>query len=85
MNREIESKRVVVIPILTGKCEIPGFLKGKLYADMTSNKKINENFPLLLSRFNVGYIETVKESFTEFNFTATEIIEKLENANEFEN
>lgn len=84
MNREIESKRVVVIPILTGKCEIPGFLKGKLYADMTSNKKINENFPLLLSRFNVGYIETVKESFTEFNFTATEIIEKLENANEFE-
>lgn len=84
MNREIESKRVVVIPILTGKCEIPGFLKGKLYADMTSNKKINESFPLLLSRFNVGYIETVKESFTEFNFTVTEIIEKLESANEFE-
>ena len=84
MNREIESKRVVVIPILTGKCEIPVFLKGKLYADMTSNKKINENFPLLLSRFNVGYIETVKDLFTEFNFTVTEIIEKLEKANEFE-
>lgn len=84
MNREIESKRVVVIPILTGKCEIPGFLKGKLYADMTSNKKINKNFPLLLSCFNVEYIETVKKSFTEFNFTVTEIIEKLENANEFE-
>lgn len=84
MNREIESKRVVVIPVLTGKCELPGFLKGKLYADMTSNKKINKNFPLLLSRFNVGYVENIKELFTEFSLTVTQVIEKLEKDSEFE-
>jgi hypothetical protein len=33
MNREIEEKRVTVLPLLVHDCELPSFLKGKKYAD----------------------------------------------------
>jgi len=36
MSQEIEGKRVKVLPILAEPCSLPGFLKGKLYADMSS-------------------------------------------------
>lgn len=35
--RELEEKRVVVLPVLMEDCEIPLFLKDKLYADFRSN------------------------------------------------
>jgi hypothetical protein len=37
MNQEIENKKVKVIPILHKKCDLPGFLKGKKYADFTTS------------------------------------------------
>ncbi len=33
INRELQEKRVYVLPILIEECEIPTFLHGKLYAD----------------------------------------------------
>ncbi len=39
MNQEIEGKQVKVLPILLENCDLPGFLKGKFYADLT--KKSN--------------------------------------------
>ena len=35
--RELEEKRVVVLPVLIDDCEVPLFLRGKLYADFRSN------------------------------------------------
>jgi|APEBP8051072266_1049373.scaffolds.fasta_scaffold11247_2 hypothetical protein len=35
--RELEEKRVVVMPVLLEHCEIPLFARGKLYADFRSN------------------------------------------------
>jgi hypothetical protein len=35
MNQEIEGKKVKVLPLLYKLCELPGFLKGKVYADFT--------------------------------------------------
>lgn len=35
--RELEERKVIVIPILIEKCDIPLFLKEKLYADFTKN------------------------------------------------
>src|SRR5437868_1622731 len=32
-SKELAGKRVVVLPILTEKVPLPGFLEGKLYAD----------------------------------------------------
>lgn len=37
LMRELEEKRVVVVPILLEECEIPVFLREKLYADFRSN------------------------------------------------
>jgi len=37
MNQEVESRRVKVLPLLYRSCELPGFLKGKLYADFSSD------------------------------------------------
>ena len=35
--RELEEKRVVVLPVLIEDCEIPMFLRDKLYADFRDN------------------------------------------------
>lgn len=45
MNREIHEKRVVVLPILLEDMELPGFLKGKMYADF----RLEENYATSLS------------------------------------
>jgi hypothetical protein len=47
-NREIDEKRVVVLPLLIKKVELPGFLKGKLYGDFTDPDRYDEKFSLLL-------------------------------------
>jgi hypothetical protein len=35
--RELEEKRVIVLPVLIEDCEIPLFLRGKLYADFSTD------------------------------------------------
>lgn len=79
MNSEIEGKRVITIPILVGKCVLPGFLKGKLYADMSTPRKYNENISTLIRRFDINEIEDDKNEFTEFKLNAVQVIERLEN------
>jgi hypothetical protein len=37
MNQEIDGRRVKVLPLVYRKCELPGFLKGKLYADFSDD------------------------------------------------
>ncbi len=46
-NREIEEKKVIVLPILIQNVELPGFLKGKLYGDFIDSEKYEEKFELL--------------------------------------
>lgn len=79
MNKEIDGKKVIAIPILVGKCELPGFLKGKLYADMSTSRKYNENIPVLIRRFDINEIVDDKNEFTEYKLSAAQVIEKLEN------
>lgn len=50
INREVESGEVVVLPILYKKCELPGFLDGKVYADFTTSAKYKESLKKLLRR-----------------------------------
>ena len=47
-NREIEERRVVVLPLLVQKVPLPGFLKGKFYADFTAPDAYQPMFELLL-------------------------------------
>lgn len=55
MNQEIEGRTVKVLPILCDSdTELPSFLKGKLYADMSSNKAFKNSLPILLDRLGVS-------------------------------
>ncbi|HIY01354.1 MAG TPA: toll/interleukin-1 receptor domain-containing protein [Candidatus Blautia faecipullorum] len=81
MNKEIEGKKVVVLPVLAGKCNLPGFLKGKLYVDMSTTKNFSKNLPKLLSRFNIENILPGNEHvFTSSKLSLVEIICKLSDA-----
>lgn len=78
INKEIEGKKVVVLPILAGKCELPGFLKGKLYLDMSTTRNYTQNLPQLLARFNVENILPEKELvFTSKEKTLVDIFQIL--------
>ncbi len=47
-NREIEEKKVVVLPIIVEQVELPGFLKGKFYGDFTKSEEYQDKLQLLL-------------------------------------
>ncbi|MDO8302089.1 MAG: toll/interleukin-1 receptor domain-containing protein [Sedimentisphaerales bacterium] len=49
-NREFDEKRVVILPILRSTVKLPGFLKGKCYADFRKEKKYQESLDELLER-----------------------------------
>jgi len=48
LTEEIQGRRVKVLPLLHAKCEIPGFLADKIYADFTED--FNDGFEKLLAR-----------------------------------
>jgi hypothetical protein len=52
MNQEIEGKRIKVLPLVIEDCELPGFLKGKLYADFRDPKRYNEELNKILHRIH---------------------------------
>ncbi|MCA9112636.1 MAG: toll/interleukin-1 receptor domain-containing protein [Planctomycetaceae bacterium] len=49
-NREIDEKRVVVLPLLLEDVELPGFLKGKMYADFREESNYQEALQFLLRK-----------------------------------
>ena len=49
-NREIEEGRVVVLPLLVEKVDLPGFLKGKFYGDFTDEEQYDDILNLLLRK-----------------------------------
>lgn len=48
LSKELDQKRIVVLPLLLEEVAIPPFLKDKLYADFTSKDKFEESFQRLL-------------------------------------
>jgi hypothetical protein len=50
MNQEIEGKRVKVLPLVIEDCDLPGFLKGKLYGDFRAPERYKEEFAKVLKR-----------------------------------
>lgn len=50
MNYEINAKSVKVLPLLHKDCDIPPFLKGKLYADFSGADKFQDSLNKLLRR-----------------------------------
>lgn len=58
MTRQIEGKQMRVLPLLKGKCEVPEFLRGRLYADFTSPHRRQRNFPHLVQSIQTHFAET---------------------------
>jgi hypothetical protein len=54
MNREIASGEVVVLPLLYEECELPEFLKGKLYADFSEPEEYEAVLAKLLRRLRIA-------------------------------
>jgi hypothetical protein len=48
MSKEVEGKRIVVLPVLIEKCPLPAFLNDKLYADFTCPQEFDRQFSRLL-------------------------------------
>jgi len=53
MNQEIKGKRVKVLPLLAEDCDLPGFLEGKLYADLRTPESYQKELPKLAARLGV--------------------------------
>lgn len=54
-NRELEEKRVVVLPLLVEEVQLPGFLKGKLYADFRDESNYDNSLKLLLRKLGPSH------------------------------
>lgn len=53
ISREISQGKVVVLPLLYEKCDIPPFLSDKLYADFTSNEQYEESLQKVLRKLRI--------------------------------
>jgi len=76
MNQEISGKKVKVLPILYRKCELPGFLPGKAYADFTEESRYEDAFAKVVRSIGVVFNKKALES----NLTNASLGQALNNA-----
>ena len=50
MNEEIQGKKIKILPLLHRECEIPNFLRGKLYADFTEEERYEVALEMIFDR-----------------------------------
>jgi len=55
LSREIHNKRVFVLPIVIDDCELPGFLKGRVYADFRDPLKYKSSLARVLERLGARH------------------------------
>jgi hypothetical protein len=59
MNLQISGKPIKVLPILLEKCELPGFLVGKLYADFQAEENYQSSLKVLLNSIGIVFNKNV--------------------------
>lgn len=64
MNQEIDGKKVKVLPIMLEKVEPPSFLKGKLYADFTSEELYKNGLEAIVNRLSENPNKEQKSIFS---------------------
>lgn len=65
MNQEIDGIRVKVLPLYYKECNIPGFLKGKHYADFSSEMLYSSSLKALLTRLDLKDADKGHEKYDE--------------------
>jgi len=68
MSKEIASKKVVVLPLLLEHCELPEFLRDKLYADFTDESRYPYELARLLRTMGVNEHHNTSTSSDTANF-----------------
>jgi hypothetical protein len=67
ITQEIIGKNIKVLPVLIDNCEIPFFLRDKLYADFTKEEMFEHSFRLILDAVGATNIETHKGVIVQGN------------------
>ncbi len=67
MNQELYNRKVKVLPLLYKKCELPGFLLGKKYADFSEGTSYIESFKDLVNSIGIVFSRSVFENDVEKN------------------
>jgi hypothetical protein len=62
LDRELKERKVVVLPILREKVDVPAFFRDKVYADFTSADAFESTFPKLLHTMGVSEDRAAKIS-----------------------
>lgn len=55
MTLEISGKKIKVLPLMLEKCDLPGFLLGKKYADFTDDSKYSTSFESLINAMGIVF------------------------------
>jgi hypothetical protein len=76
MNQEIHGKKVKVLPIMYRKCDLPGFLLGKAYADFTEESRYEDAFANLARSIGIVFNKKAFES----NLTGATLGQALDKA-----
>ncbi|MEL6438266.1 MAG: toll/interleukin-1 receptor domain-containing protein [Cyanobacteria bacterium J06621_8] len=76
MNQEISGKKVKVLPIMYEKCDLPGFLLGKLYVDFTDET----NYETALRQLVNGVGVVFNKRALEDGITASSLHDALNKA-----
>ncbi len=53
LANQLATRQIRVLPVLLEECQIPGFLKGKVYADFTKSARYDESFERILRTLGV--------------------------------
>lgn len=75
-NKEIKEKRVIVLPLIIEKVDLPGFLEGKLYADFSNPQNYDTTLELLLKSLSDS--RSVDKSEDEIDMIKKELAEAKE-------
>ncbi|MEX1232205.1 MAG: toll/interleukin-1 receptor domain-containing protein [Planctomycetaceae bacterium] len=71
MNQEIYNRRVKVLPLMYKRCDLPGFLLGKKYADFSEGKNYVDAFRELLRSIGIVFNKSVFERNSSSLFDST--------------
>lgn len=55
MNQEINGRKLKVLPLMYKKCDLPGFLLGKAYADFTEKENYKVSFKKLIESIGLVF------------------------------
>jgi hypothetical protein len=55
VNREITIKKIVVLPLVLGRCPVPSFLEGKYYAEFTDRSSYLVGLAKVLTRLDADF------------------------------